>query len=181
MFAHRIEATKESRFWEYAQNYFDTSIINYVVQLLMMFVKIINMYTCSHIRSSKLSLYDSKYQVAGFIYANYNTVLFALDVSILHKKKNRMVNKVIDINTPKSTWIKSYESKILLLDANHIHNIVQIHFAGLAVLCGIFLKFNLNMGIFHIILLIPENIVMDLNNVMFLNHCLLWNKELANI
>jgi hypothetical protein len=70
-----------------------------------MFVRIIitHTHTHTHTSSSKFSLYDSKYQVAGFIYANYNTVLFALDVSILHKKKNRMVNKVIDINTPKST------------------------------------------------------------------------------
>ena len=37
---------------------------------------------------------------------------------------------------------------------------------GLTILCEIFLAFNLNDGIFDIILLVPQNIVMGLNNVM---------------
>ena len=36
----------------------------------------------------------------------------------------------------------------------------------LAVLCGLFLTFDLNVGIFRRILSVPHNVVMDLNNVM---------------
>ena len=37
---------------------------------------------------------------------------------------------------------------------------------GLIILCGIFLTFLLNVKVFHIILSVPLNSVMDLNNVM---------------
>ena len=37
---------------------------------------------------------------------------------------------------------------------------------GLAIFCKIFLTFGLNGGIFFILLSIPHNIVMDLDNVM---------------
>ena len=37
---------------------------------------------------------------------------------------------------------------------------------GLKVLCNIFLTFSLNDGMFSIILSIPHNIVVDLNNVI---------------
>ena len=37
---------------------------------------------------------------------------------------------------------------------------------GLTIFSRIFLTLNMNKGIFHIILSVPQNIVMDLNNVM---------------
>jgi hypothetical protein len=37
---------------------------------------------------------------------------------------------------------------------------------GLTTFCKIFLTFGMNDGVFHKILSVPENIVMDLNNVM---------------
>jgi hypothetical protein len=43
------------------------------------------------------------------------------------------------------------------------HNIIQIH--DLTLLYGIFFIFSLNVEIFHEILSVPRNIVMDLNNV----------------
>jgi hypothetical protein len=46
------------------------------------------------------------------------------------------------------------------------HNIIQIH--DLTLLYGIFFIFSLNVEIFHKILSVPRNIVMDLNNVMTL-------------
>ena len=39
------------------------------------------------------------------------------------------------------------------------------YYARLTVLCKIFLTFNLNDGIFYIIMLVAEYTVMDLNNV----------------
>ena len=49
-----------------------------------------------------------------------------------------------------------------------IHNISWIHNngVGLTVLCKIFPTFSLNGEIFHGILLVPHNIVMDSNNAM---------------
>ena len=37
---------------------------------------------------------------------------------------------------------------------------------GLTILCGIFITFRVNVEILCRILLVPQNIVMDLNNVM---------------
>ena len=43
----------------------------------------------------------------------------------------------------------------------------QQYFVGLTIFCRIILIFNLNDGILHIIPLVPQNIVIELNNVMY--------------
>ena len=55
------------------------------------------------------------------------------------------------------------------INTQHIHNIIEIHnnfFCGLTILCKIFLTLDLNDGIFHILLSVMQNTVIDLNDVM---------------
>ena len=49
--------------------------------------------------------------------------------------------------------------------SNLVSNLNHACYVGLTILCIIFLTFSLNDKIFHIIMSVPHNIVMNLNNV----------------